>query len=223
MNPILWFSLIFLTFGSIVCSDNESISNEKNPEILFCNANREIRIISLNDSLLQKPNVFKRRRDRKLPERLGAKERNRRNGANGVCNNDIDYDISDNYLIWSNTSSVIIAPLDRKLKNSLNINNKKLLLRNSNVHKISLDWVHDLLYYIENGEIKVMSVRNYKIRTLTDTLDMNNHFYKAVDIVVNPIESFIAWIRSDKRNSEYKLLRADQNGQNQRVSSLKLP
>ena len=215
MNSFLSILLLFSTFGQFFCLNNHSISYEKSPDILFCNSNREIRLISLNESLLTKPNVYKRPKDPRRPERMSSNLRNRRNGSNGGCSNDIEYDISDNYVIWSNISSIIIAPLDRRIKNRLNINGKKIVVKTNDVQKISLDWIHDLLYYIESGEIKVISIRNQKIRTMSDNQQMNSNYYHTVDIVVNPIESFIAWIRWDRRNFDYKLMKADQNGGNQ--------
>ena len=204
-----------MTFGKIISEDSVSPNYQRSPEILFCNANREIRIVGLNETLLtSKPNVF-RRRDRKYLDRIDHKLRQRRNGINGGCNNDIDYDIVDNYLIWSNLSSIIVAPLDRRTKNSLNINSKKLLVKTNEVQRVSLDWIHDLLYYVENGQIKVMDVKNLKIRTISD--ERQNEYYTAIDIVVNPIDNFIAWIRLDKRTSDYKLVKADQIGANHKV------
>lgn len=219
MNKIFVFSVILLTFGKIISENSVSLNYQRSPEILFCNANREIRIVALNESLLaSKPNVF-RRRDRKYLDRIDQKLRTRRNGGNGGCNNDIDYDIGDNYLIWSNLSSIIAAPLDRRTKNSLNINSKKLLAKTNEVQRVSLDWIHDLLYYVENGEIKVMDVKSLKVRTISD--QRQKEYYSAIDVVVNPVDNFIASIRFDRRTSDYKLVKADQTGANQKVFGVK--
>ncbi|CAG2165717.1 unnamed protein product, partial [Oppiella nova] len=138
------------------------------------------------------------------------------NSPTNGCNNDIDYDISDNYLIWSNISSIIIAPLDKKAKNALNINNKKVLLQTSDVQRISLDWVHDLLYYVENGEIKVINVKTQRSKTIIGGNHESHNNFHAIDVAVNPVESFIVWIRFDRRTYDFKLNRAEQSGANQK-------
>jgi hypothetical protein len=46
--------------------------------------------------------------------------------------------------------------------------------------------------------------------------DSKNSYY-AIDVVVNPIESFIVWIEWDRKTFEFKIVKADQNGSNKKV------
>jgi hypothetical protein len=202
INLILSLFLVFQTHSSIIAKQ-QSISRK--PEILFCTSTGEIRLAFFNES---SPNLLQQ--TKKPQNNLQS-----RSLLTNSCSRGLNYNLNENYIIWSNITSIYVSPLNKKSKNSLNVDNRKLLLKTNEVHKLSLDWVHNLLYFIDSGEIFITNVKDSKKKKVLES-DSKNSYY-AIDVVVNPIESFIVWIEWDRKTFEFKIVKADQNGSNKKV------
>jgi hypothetical protein len=209
INLILSLFIVFQTHSSIIAKQ-QSISQK--PEILFCTSTGEIRLAYFNESSSKNNNIVKQT---KKPQNNLQSNLQSRSLLTNSCSRGLNYNLDDNYIIWSNITSIYVSPLNKKSKNSLNVDNRKLLLKTNEVHKLSLDWIHNLLYFIDNGEIILTDVKDSKKKKVLEN-DNKNSYY-ATDVVVNPIESFIVWIEWDRKTFEFKIVKADQNGSNKKV------
>jgi hypothetical protein len=206
INLILSLFIVIQTHSSIIAKQ-QSISRK--PEILFCTSTREIRLAFFNESSSKDNNLIQQT---KTPQN----DLQSRSLLTNSCSRGLNYNLNENYIIWSNITSIYVSPLNKKSKNSLNVDNRKLLLKTNEVHKLSLDWVHNLLYFIDNGEIFITNVKDSKKKKKVFESDNKNSYY-AIDVVVNPIESFIVWIEWDRNTFGFKIVKADQNGSNKKV------
>jgi hypothetical protein len=138
---------------------------------------------------------------------------------------EIDFNFYGNYIIWLEVNifkgfALYVAPIDKSKSNSLGISSiKKLFQRQQYISKrMSLDWIHNLIYVSSIKGIEVISIAdNYY------SYDVVVHNESQGDVAVDPIESIIVWsqwkhlaksLNSTTGQYKGKIYKANQDGSN---------
>ena len=124
----------------------------------------------------------------------------------------IDYSFGGNYMAWTDTTAktINIAPVNYRKPSSVM---ERISLSNSgNPFILSIDWIHDLIYWtdFETRAINVVHIyRSYDYYTV-----INSTFQMLSDFKVNVVDSCLVWTHV---GSKPRIMRSFQDGTNQSI------
>jgi hypothetical protein len=134
------------------------------------------------------------------------------NASNKII--DFDYDYENKFILWRDSNAVQNVSSD----NYVDYHNfsyslaQELILKTDYTYraKLAIDWIHNLVYFIDNERLIVVSAN--------DSLNRYTVVEKQVkDIAINPINYFIIWSRWDTNKMNASIMKANYDGSNQTV------
>ncbi len=134
------------------------------------------------------------------------------NASNKII--DFDYDYENKLIFWRDSNAVYIVSSDNYVDYHNFSDNlaQELILKTDYTYraKLAIDWIHNLVYFIDNERLIVVSVY--------DSLNRYTVIEKQVkEIAINPIDYFIVWNRWDTNKMNASIMKSNYDGSNQTV------
>jgi len=128
---------------------------------------------------------------------------------------EIYYSSSGNYIIYESINLLHIHPFDMKIPNSLGIIKEHTLPNTIKPNsKLSIDWIHDLIYWVRDSKMIVAA----HTASLNKPIVIANKIYDSIrSLAINPIDSFIIWFEFDNYDNINFLYKASQDGSKRQI------
>ncbi|CAG2163947.1 unnamed protein product [Oppiella nova] len=117
-----------------------------------------------------------------------------------------------NYIIYETIGSYFICAMDISRPNTYGLTSTHILPNTLRANsKLSIDWIHDLFYWIKDKKQILVS----EFASLHQPIVFANKVFDSITtLAVNPIDSLVIWVEFDSEYNEYLLQKTSQDGSN---------